>query len=365
MSASVSESASAPAAAAVGVQPSHRHLFASDNTSGVHPEVMAALAGANSGHALGYGDDPWTAAATAAVRDLLGAVEVLFVWGGTGGNVTGLQSMLRPHHAVLCPASAHINVDECGAPERFTGAKLIDIQTADGKLYPDDVTANLQGLGDQHHVQARVVSITQSTETGLLYQPNEVAALADVAHAAGLYLHMDGARLSNAAAALEGDVRAFTKDAGVDVLTFGGTKNGTMYGEAVVWFDEALATDALYFRKQAGQLPSKTRFVAAQFLALLTDDLWLRSAGHANAMAGRLAAAVRGLPGITFAREPEANAVFARLPAAAISRLQADFPFYVWDESLHEVRWMCSWDTTETDVDAFAAAVRATLARSD
>jgi threonine aldolase len=365
MSAPVSESVSATAPARTGIQPRHRHLFASDNTSGVHPEVMAALVAANSGHALGYGDDPWTEAATNAVTDLLGAVEVLFVWGGTGGNVTGLQSMLGPHHSVLCPATAHINVDECGAPERFTGAKLVDIQTADGKLYPDDVSANLHGLGDQHHVQARVVSITQSTETGLLYRPDEVAALAEVAHSSGLYLHMDGARLSNAAAAFGGDVRSFTKDAGVDVLTFGGTKNGTMYGEAVVWFDAALAKDALYFRKQAGQLPSKARFVAAQFLALLTDDLWLRSAGHANAMAARLAAAVRPLPSITLAREPEVNAVFARLPADAIGRLQDEFPFYVWDEALHEVRWMCSWDTTEAEVDEFAMAVREALARSD
>jgi threonine aldolase len=340
------------------VQPTHPHLFASDNTSGVHPEVMAALAAANVGHALGYGDDPWTLAATQAMRDLLGDVEVLFVWGGTGGNVTGLQSMLGPQHAVLCPTTAHINVDECGAPERFTGAKLIDVETPDGKLRPEQVNANLHGLGDQHHVQLRVVSITQSTETGVLYRPEEVAALAQVAHGAGLYLHMDGARVANAAAALGGDVRSFTADAGVDVLTFGGTKNGTMYGEAVVWFDRALARDALFLRKQAGQLPSKARFVAAQFLALMTDDLWLRSAGHANAMAARLAAAVRQIDGVTLPREPEVNAVFARIAGPAIEQLQQQFPFYVWDEALAEVRWMCSWDTTQAEVDAFADAIK-------
>jgi threonine aldolase len=341
-----------------GPSPTHRHMFASDNSSGVHPEVMIALAAANSGHALGYGDDPWTLGATAAIRDLLGDVEVLFVWGGTGGNVVGLQSMLGRQHAVICPDGAHINVDECGAPERFTGAKLIDVPTSDGKLRPEQIGEHLHGLGDQHHVQPRVVSVTQSTETGLLYRPDELAAIAEAAHSAGLLVHLDGARLANAAAALGGDVRSFTADAGVDVLTFGGTKNGAMYGEAVVWLDRSLARDALYLRKQAGQLPSKTRFVAAQFLALLTDDLWLRSAGHANAMAARLADGVRDIDGLVLARPTEVNAVFARLPRAAIDELQRDYPFYMWDESLDEVRWMCSWDTTAEVVDEFAAAIR-------
>jgi threonine aldolase len=360
------------------------HLFASDNTSGVHPEVMAALAAANSGHAIAYGSDPWTERATATVADVLDAVEVLFVWGGTGGNVVGLQSMLGPQHAVICPASAHINVDECGAPERFTGAKLVALPTSDGKLHPSQIEPQLHGLGDQHHVQPRVVSITQSTELGTLYTPAEVAALADVAHANGLFLHMDGARLANAAAALGGadspdspdstdstdstgtTVRDITIAAGVDVLTFGGTKNGAMYGEAVVWFDESLARDARFLRKQAGQLPSKTRFVAAQFEALLSDGLWLRTAGHANAMATRLADAVRDIVGVTLSHEPAVNAIFARVPAAKVQALQDVSAFYVWDgadpgDGTCEVRWMCSWDTTEEDVDSFADGIHAVL----
>ncbi len=347
------------------------HLFASDNTSGVHPEVLAALAAANSGHAIAYGSDPWTERATATVMDLLNAAEVLFVWGGTGGNVVGLQSMLAPQHAVICPATAHINVDECGAPERFTGAKLVALPTPDGKLHPSQIEPELAGLGDQHHVQPRVVSITQSTELGSLYTPSEVAALADVAHKNGLFLHMDGARLANATAALGGpegiaDVREITTAAGVDVLTFGGTKNGAMYGEAIVWFDEALAQDARFLRKQAGQLPSKTRFVAAQFEALLSDGLWLRTAAHANAMAARLAAAVRDIAGVTLSREPAVNALFARVPAAKVEALQEVSAFYVWDASdpgdgTCEVRWMTSWDTTEEDVDTFADGIHAVL----
>ncbi len=342
------------------------HLFASDNTSGVHPDVMTALAAANTGHAVAYGDDPWTARATETISDLLGDVEVLFVWGGTGGNVVGLQTMLAPQHAVICAQSAHINVDECGAPERFTGAKLIDLPTPAGKLTAGQVVAQLPALGDQHHVQPHVVSITQSTELGTVYSPSEVATLADVAHANGLLLHMDGARLANATAALGVDVRAITADAGVDVLTFGGTKNGAMYGEAVVWFDEALARDARFLRKQAGQLPSKTRFVAAQFEALLTDGLWLRTAAHANAMARLLADAVRGIDGVRLVREPEVNAVFARVPAAKVEALQEVSAFYVWDAAVddagtQEVRWMCSWDTTQQDVIAFAAGLQRVL----
>lgn len=342
------------------------HLFASDNTSGVHPDVMASLAAANTGHAIAYGDDPWTARATETIGDLLGDVEVLFVWGGTGGNVVGLQTMLSPQHAVICAQTAHINVDECGAPERFTGAKLVDLPTPGGKLTAAQVLAQLSVLGDQHHVQPHVVSITQSTELGTVYSPSEVATLADVAHANGLHLHMDGARLANATAALGVDVRAITADAGVDVLTFGGTKNGAMYGEAVVWFDEALAREARFVRKQAGQLPSKTRFVAAQFEALLTDGLWLRTAAHANAMARQLADAVRGVDGVQLVREPEVNAVFARVPAAKVEAMQEVSAFYVWDAAVdeagtQEVRWMCSWDTTQDDVTAFATGIDAVL----
>ena len=337
--------------------------FASDNASGVHPAVMDALIAANVDHALAYGDDAWTERATRHFRDVLGApVEVCFVWGGTGANVVSLQSLLQPWSAVVCTANAHIAVDECGAPERFTGSKLLTFPSVDGKLTPADVEAAQVGRGDEHHAQATVVSVTQSTECGTLYSVSELTAVCEAAHGFGMKVHLDGARLGNAVAALGCDVRALTIDAGVDVVSFGGTKNGMMYGEAVVFCDPALGADAKFIRKQATQLPSKMRFVAAQFDALLTDDLWIRNAAHANAMAQRLAAATRDIPGVTLAREPEVNSVFVRLPAERIAKLQAESFFWTWDETLDEVRWMTAFDTTEADIDAFAATVRRVLA---
>ena len=270
---------------------------------------------------------------------------------------SGLQCLLAPWQAVICPDTAHIHVDECGAPERFTGAKLIDVPTADGKLRPDHIVEHLHVLGDMHHVQPRVVAITQSTEQGSLYQPDEVAALAETAHRHGLLLHMDGARLANAAAALGGDVASFTTDAGVDVLTFGGTKNGMIYGEAVVFLVPELGADVRFVRKQAGQLPSKMRYVAAQFEALLADDLWLRNATHANAMAQLLVERVADVAGVKVTRPPEVNSVFATVPPEALAALQAWSHFYVWDEAITEVRWMTSFDTTREDVERFAAGV--------
>jgi threonine aldolase len=337
--------------------------FGSDNHAGAHPDVLAALTAAAARHVPAYGDDPFTAAAVNAFGELFAApVPVLFTWGGTGANVVGLQTMLQPHHAVICPSTAHINVDECGAPERFTGCKLITVECPDGKLTPDHVTAQLGVLGDVHHVQPRVVSITQSTEYGTLYSVDEIAALTDCAHANGLLVHLDGARIANAAAALGGDIRAFTIDAGVDVLTFGGTKNGMVYGEAVVFLNQTLATNAGFFRKQAGQLPSKMRFVSAQFSALLANDLWLTNAGHANAMASRLAGAVSGVDGLTITQPTTVNAVFASLPPSVIERLQQWATFYTWNEARHEVRWMCAFDTTADDVDRFAAGIIAAMA---
>jgi threonine aldolase len=337
--------------------------FASDNVSGVHPDVMAALAAANVDHALAYGDDAWTERATERFRAVFGApVEVFFVWGGTGANVVSLQSLVRPWSAVVCTANAHIAVDECGAPERFTGAKLLVFPSPDGKLTPADVAASQVGRGDEHHSQATVVSVTQSTEVGTLYTVDELRAVCEAAHRHDMSVHLDGARLGNAVAALGCDVRDLTIDAGVDVVSFGGTKNGMMYGEAVVFCNPALATDARFVRKQATQLPSKMRFVAAQFDALLTDDLWIRNAAHSNAMARRLAEATRDIPGVTLAREPEVNSVFVRLPAGAIPKLQAESFFWTWDESVDEVRWMTSFDTTEDDIDEFAAVVRRVLA---
>jgi threonine aldolase len=336
--------------------------FASDNAAGVDPRVMDALVAANVDHALAYGDDPWTERATACFRDLFGApVEVCLVWGGTGANVVSLQSLVDPWSAVVCTAGAHIVVDECGAPERITGAKLLTFPAPDGKLRPEDVTAAQVDRGDEHHSQPTVVSITQATESGTLYTADEIRALCDTAHGYDMRVHLDGARIANAVAALGCDVRDLTIDAGVDVVSFGGTKNGMMYGEAVVFCDPALGVNAKFVRKQCTQLPSKMRFVAAQFEALLTDDLWITNATHANAMAVRLADATRDIPGVELIREPEVNSVFARLPHDAIPALQARSFFWMWDESVDEVRWMTAYDTTTADVDGFAATVREVL----
>ena len=335
--------------------------FASDNAARVHPAVLDAITRANDGHALAYGSDPWTERAVAAIRRVFcHPVEVAFTWGGTGANVVGLQCLLAPYQAVICPSTAHIAVDECGALERFAGCKLIDVATDDGKLTPAHVIDQLRGLGDQHHVQPHVVSITQSTEMGTLYTPDEVAALAATAHAHGLLLHMDGARLANAAAVF-GDVRAFTIDAGVDVLTFGGTKNGMMYGEAVVFCDPSLATPVRFVRKQAAQLISKMRFVGAQFDALLADDLWLDLARHANEMATLLHRLTADIGGIVLERAPAVNSVFPLLPPEAIGPLQEWCFFYPWDEARHQVRWMTAWDTSAADVATFAAGARAVV----
>jgi threonine aldolase len=336
--------------------------FASDNYAPVHPEVMAAIAEANAGHAVAYGDDPWTERAVDVVRGHLGpTAEPFLVFNGTGANVVALQTLLRPWQAVICSATAHINVDEGGAPERLLGSKLIDLPTPDGKLTPDLVTAAVTRVGDEHAVQPRVVSVTQSTELGTRYELDELRALADTAHALGLLLHVDGARIANAAASLGVSLGATTSDVGVDVVSLGATKNGAMGAEAVVFLTPGLADAVPWVRKSSMQLASKHRYLAAQFVALLDGDLWRRNAEHANAMAARLAAAVRDLPGLRLTQQVQANAVFAELPAAAIPALQAEFPFYVWDEARHEVRWMCSWDTTEADVDAFGALIRTTL----
>jgi threonine aldolase len=323
---------------------------------------MEALVAANDEHALAYGADPWTARAEARIRDLLGApVETFFVWGGTGANVVSLQALLRPWDAVVCTEHAHINVDECGAPERIIGAKLLAVPSEDAKLQPDDVRAAVVDRGDEHHVQAAVVSVTQSTEHGTLYSVDELTELARVAHEHGLRVHLDGARLANAVAALDCDVRALTIDAGVDVVSFGGTKNGMMYGEAVVFLDPALGEHARFVRKQLAQLPSKLRFVAAQFEALLTDDLWIDNARNANRMAALLAAEVEGIPGVELTRRPVVNSVFARVPANAIPALQDRSFFWVWDHASAEVRWMTSFDTTAEDVTRFAAGLREVL----
>jgi len=336
--------------------------FASDNYAGVHPAVLQAIAAANEGFTPAYGDDPWTAALCSRVRELLGAAAETFpVFNGTGGNVTALAALARPFEAVICAETAHIATDECGAPERFAGCKLVDLPTPDGKLTPELVRRGAVGLGDQHHVQAAVVSISQSTELGTVYSADELRALTAAAHEAGLLVHLDGARLTNAAAALGIGLRESTTECGIDVVTLGGTKCGLLGAEAVVFLRPGLADRYQYVRKQGTQLASKMRFVSAQLLRLLQDDLWHEAAGHANGMARRLADGLAGLPGVSLAYPVQANGVFAALPRRATERLMERYRFYVWDEDAGVVRWMCSWQTGEADVDALVTAVRAAL----
>ena len=338
--------------------------FASDNYSGIHPEVLAAIAVANDGHQAAYGEDLYTARLQEVVAQQFGdGAEAWPVFNGTGANVVGLQSMLPRWGAVVCAASAHINVDEGGAPERVAGIKLLPVATPDGKLTPELIDREAWGFGDEHRAQPLVVSLTQATEVGTVYTPAEIRAIADHAHGLGMRVHLDGARLANAAASLGVPLAELTRDAGVDVLSLGGTKNGAMLGEAVVVLDPAASTGLKFLRKLDMQLASKMRFVSAQLIALLEGDLWLRNATHANAMAQRLRAGIEDgiaagdIHGVGFTQQTQANGVFATLPDGVAERLRASFRFYDWDASRGEVRWMCSFDTTPDDVDALVAAL--------
>jgi len=338
--------------------------FASDNNAGIHAEVLEAIARANRGHVVAYGDDSYTRSAVKKFEEHLGpGIDVFFTFNGTGANVLGLQSINRPYHAVLCSDYAHIYTDECGAPEKHTGCKLIPLPHVDGKITLDAVRHAYHGIGDQHHVQPRVISITQSTEMGTVYKSEEVRAFADFAHQHEMFLHMDGARIANAAARLGQTLRQATRDLGVDVLSFGGTKNGIVGGEAVVFFNQEassnreLSRDFLYLRKQGMQLASKMRFIAAQFEALLTDDLWRRSAEHANRMARVLEKEISRIPEVKVVWPVEANGVFAQIPRHAIEKIKARYFFYMWIDEESIVRWMCSFDTTEEDVKDFAKVV--------
>ena len=333
--------------------------FASDNAATIHPEVLAAIARANVGHAFGYGHDELTAGLGRIFAEHFGpGARAYPVWGGSAANVLCLRAVCRPYQAVICSQTAHLNVDECGAPEAIAGVKVLTVAGEDGKLTPELIEPVITRVGDEHAVQARVISISNCTELGTVYTVKELRALAELAHSCGLLLHVDGARLANAAAALDRRLGELTTDVGVDLLSLGGTKNGLLGAEAVVFLDPALAEGFEFLRKQTLQLASKMRFLSAQLIALLEGELWLRCALHANSMAARLAERLIEAPRVTVTRPVQSNAVFATLPRRAAESLLEDFDFYMWDESIGEARWMCSWDTTEEDVDEFAIAIR-------
>ena len=329
--------------------------FASDNNAGVHPEILKAIDEVNQGHVIAYGDDPYTAQAIDKFKEHFGNdIDVYFVFNGTAANVLGITALTRSFNSIICSDLAHLHVDECGAPEKYTGCKLLTVPSPDGKLTIGGIQGHLHGFDFEHHAQPKVVSITQATEMGTVYRPEEIREIADLVYSYNMYLHMDGARLSNAAVSLNCGFRNIPVEAGVDVLSFGGTKNGMMFGEAIVFFNKNLTGDFKYIRKQGMQLGSKMRFISAQFNALLSNDLWRRNAKHSNDMAGYLEEKVKHIPGIKITQPVEANAVFAILPAESIPELQKQFFFYVWDETTSEVRWMTSFDTTKEDIDRFA-----------
>ncbi|HON17987.1 MAG TPA: low specificity L-threonine aldolase [Salinivirgaceae bacterium] len=328
--------------------------FASDNNSGIHPRILAAMIEANENHTIGYGDDPYTRRAVELFKDLFGkSTEVFFVFNGTAANVLSLMQTTKPYNSVICSELAHIHVDECGAPERIAGIKVIAIPQENGKITPKDIIPHLHGFGFEHHSQPGAITISQTTEMGTVYTPDEIKALANLAHQYNMILHIDGARLANAAAALNLPFRAFTVDCGVDVVSFGGTKNGMMMGEAILIFNPALAEGFKYRRKQSMQLYSKMRFVGAQFIAYLSDNLWLENAIHANAMAQKLANEASRIKGVRITTPVEANGVFAIIPRHWIEPLRNEYFFYTWKEETNEIRWMCSFDTSEQDIEAF------------
>ncbi|QOI96058.1 MAG: low specificity L-threonine aldolase [Flammeovirgaceae bacterium] len=334
--------------------------FASDNYSGVHPEIMEALQRANHAHMGSYGNDVITDRAVNRFKEFFGDdIKVYFVYNGTGANTLGLRALTQSYHAIICSDLAHINVDESTAPEQFTGCKLVGVPNQNGRINAQQVAEKIQRLGDPHHPQAKVISISQLTEYATAYSVDEIKALSEVAKQHNLYLHMDGARISNAAVSLNKNFREFTRDAGVDVLSFGGTKNGMMFGEAVVFFNQEAATYFQYIRKQGMQLHSKMRFISAQFEALLSNDLWKRNASHANAMAKKLATGLREIPRVTITHPVDGNGVFAIMPNEIIAPLQQEVFFYVWNEPTNEVRLMCSFDTTDEEIHRFLKKIKA------
>jgi len=336
--------------------------FASDNNSGAHSAVLQAMIDANEGHEIGYGDDYFTARAIEVIKKHFGQeVEVFLVFNGTGANVLSLNNLTDSFNSIICAKTSHINEDECGAPQKFTGCKLLTVETENGKLTIEEVNKHIYGIGFEHHSQPNVISITQVTEMGTVYTVDEIKELSDFAHKKNMYLHMDGARLANAAVSLELGFKEFTADAGVDVLSFGLTKNGAVNAEAVIFFNKKLAKNFKYFRKQAMQLGSKMRFMAVQFETLLSGEIWRQNATHANKMAKLLAEKIKDIPQIKITQEVDANGVFAIVPSKIIPILQEEFFFYMWDEHNSEVRWMTSFDTTEEDIEQFVILIKKLL----
>jgi threonine aldolase len=336
-----------------------KRYFASDNNSGVHPKFLKAMSEVNLGHEIGYGEDPYTDEAKAAFRKTFGEdTEVFFTFLGTGANVLGLNAMTNTFNSIICAETAHIFEDECGAVERFTGAKLIPIETDNGKLTVEKIRPHVKGVGFEHHSQPKVISITQVTEMGTVYTVDEIKAITNYAHQNNMFVHMDGARISNAAVSLNLPFKAFTKDAGIDVLSFGGTKNGMMYGEAVVFFNTGLTENFKYIRKQGMQLASKMRYISAQFTCFLENDFWKDLASHSNEMAQKLKKEVDKLDFVALSLPVEANGLFVKIPKQIANALQKKFFFYDWNEDEELYRWMCSWDTQEEDIDNFISALK-------
>lgn len=333
--------------------------FASDNNSGVHPLVMEAVVNANNNHAVGYGGDPWTEAATSKIKEVFGSdATPFFVFNGTGANSVSLQAVTRSFNSILCAETAHINVDECGAPARMTGCALVTIATPDGKLTPEFIRPHLHNFGVCHHSQPKAAYISQVSELGTIYTVEEVKAIAALLHSHNMYLHMDGARLANACAYLGCSMKELTVDAGVDILSFGGTKNGMMMGEAVVSFRPEITENLPYYRKQSAQLASKLRYLSAQFIPYLENDLWLQNAVKANNSALKLAEALRQYPQIQFTQKVESNQLFFTIPEASLKKLQEHYFFYMWNEANNEARLVTSWDTTDEDINGLIEVLK-------
>ncbi len=336
--------------------------FASDNNAGIHPEVLNAIQDANMGHCIAYGDDIYTQNAISKVKEHFGEdIDVYFMFNGTGSNVLGLKMLTESYNSIICAETAHINVDECGAPEKFTGCKLLSVPTENGKITVEQIKYHMHGFDFEHHSQPKIISIAQVTELGTVYTPNEIKKITNYAHQNGMFVHMDGARLCNAAVSLDRSLREITADAGIDALSFGLTKNGAMNAEAIIFFNKKMSENFKYYRKQGMQLASKMRFMAVQFETLLTNDLWKKNAEHANKMAKALAEKVAIVPQIQITQEVEANGVFAIVPPDIIPKLQKEFFFYMWDENKSEVRWMTSFDTTKEDIDEFIEQLKSLL----